>query len=129
DLRGRPERHGGDHSLFTEFGMTEDDFMRTDSQRDAADWCFTDAIAIDPRFGPGKRVERYGSLRHVELQRRHLTGLHVDDASRFEAKRLVDDLEVMTTNRNHDAIGLAAAKQTVVLVELHIDDGIHRNPA
>jgi hypothetical protein len=85
--------------------------MRSDRNGHVAEWCFTDAFAIQPHLGPRQRIQRKGSLRPVQRHGRHLT--RVDDhRARFaEAEHVADELEVMTSGGRRDSSPLVPIRR------------------
>src|SRR5262245_4377927 len=76
----RLERHGRGVLLFAKLGMAEQNLVRADREREVADRRFTDAVAVNPDFRPGQRVDRDAALRPIELHRRRLASGHLHGA-------------------------------------------------
>src|SRR5688572_4718237 len=115
--------------LFAELGMAEHHAVRANGDLRVADRRLAEALAVQPHFGPGQRVERERTFRPFELDRGGLARDYLYGARHTIAEHLVGDLQVMLSLGDHDLLAPAAAQETLVLVDLHVDRRTHRDPS
>src|SRR4051812_17938933 len=109
--------------------MAEDHFMRPDGDRCVSDRRLPKLLTIEGDIGPRGRVDRDRALRPVRPELRDLARGDLDALRRVVAKRVVREFDVVTSRRHHDAVGAAAAEETLVLENLQFRRRVDRNPA
>src|SRR5262245_24724489 len=114
----RLRRDRNDPALLAELGVPEHHLVLSSRELEVSDRRVAHALAVDRDAGPGYRVERHRPLRQRnsdarDAARRDLHGTHL-----AKADDVVDELDVVLSGWQHDAIDAAIAQQFSVLPQI-----------
>ena len=123
DADARRFSNSDDHRLstFAEIGVAEQHFVCTDASGQVANWCFADALAVDPDFRPGLGVDAQNTGWEIDLSRRCLAGRDVDRSSQVEPEGIVREFDLVIAGGQHQSIGFADANYFSTLTKLQGD--------
>ena len=100
-----------------------------DRDRDVADGRLADALSVHQDLGPRRGVDRHRAPRPLEPHGRGLARRDLHGTLFPISERVVDEFEVVTANRQHDPLEIAAPDAAAILEHLHVRRHVEAYPS